>query len=109
MGVPALVVLAYRDWSRKLRLTLARWRNYVGLASLALSFANWSLWVLVVTGTLMNLRFPPFFYSMEGVESLALAGFAASVLGLGLKGASRIQAMAAGILMAALLISGVVS
>jgi|SRR6185437_8053052 len=90
LAIPSLDILSYRGWRKSLRRELPRWRSTLGLTSIVITFLSWySATILLLVGM-----------ASEGwVELLALMALAGTILGFTLKGASRMEAIAAGLLM----------
>lgn len=106
-AIPFLTVLAYRGWVKIGRKELPHWRSILGVTSIAITFLGWLSFVIVLASSLIGGRT---FLSPLDWEG-ALAGFVAigMLFGLALNGASRLQAVAAALLMVALFQGSVVS
>jgi hypothetical protein len=90
LAIPSLDILSYLGWRKSLRRELPRWRSTLGLASIVITFLSWYGAMIVVLAGMAS----------EGwVELLALLALAGIILALTLKGASRMEAIAAGLLM----------
>jgi membrane associated rhomboid family serine protease len=89
---PCLCIFAYRTWTIRVRQNLSRWRNVLGVASIALMFLNWLAFVLVI---ILRRQY-------IDLETRAPTSFLVSVLAVvlafALKKSPRIQVVAVGIL-----------
>jgi len=97
-AIPLLAILSYRGWVKRLRKGLPQWRSSLGLTSIVLSFLGWSAsTVLLLLGS----------SSDNWIQALAILALTGTVLGFAFRGASRIEAIAAGLLLFAGLTSAV--
>jgi len=97
VAVPALVVLSFREWYARSRASLPQWRNSVGLAAVLLLTAAW-LWFVVgladtSVSTLLGSMYIDFTFLAVSCTWLAAA------LASAWKGRSRLEVLAACILM----------
>lgn len=90
VAIPLLVVLAYRGRKRGLRQELPQWRSSLGLTSIFMIILSWSGSAILL---LSEAR------SASWIGPLALLALVGTILASALKGASRIEAIAAGFLM----------
>lgn len=95
VAVPCLVLLAYGTWTQGLRGQLPQWRSYLGLASIVVTLLNWFGLAVLALSVLMNVNTN--YFSPDWIHRIALLTFAGTFLGFALKGASRIEAVAAGL------------
>jgi hypothetical protein len=112
LAVPCLTVLAYRGWTKGLRQGLPRWRNALGMASIVVTFLSWfglSMFALFVLLDRIGLKTNFFSFSPDWMPAIALLVLAGTSLAFALKGASRIEAIVAGLLMVAAWMTSVVS
>jgi hypothetical protein len=90
IGIPSLAILSHRGWTKGLRQQLPQWRSVFGLTSILTIFLCWC-------GTASLLLVGSF--SDNWIVPIALLALTGTVLAFALRGASRIEAIAAGILM----------
>ena len=112
LAVPCLTVLAYRGWTKGLRQGLPRWRNALGMASIIVTFLSWfglSMFALLALLDRMGLNANFFSFSLDWMPAIALLALAGTSLAFALRGASRIEAIVAGLLMVAAWMTSVVS
>ncbi len=98
LGVPILTVLAFRAWNELTRPHLPAWRNGLSLSSLVMISASW-LSYTALRGLLSLWPSLMVSYDPRWVDTLLLTTLAAAVLATSLRGASRVQAFAAALLM----------
>lgn len=90
IAIPSLAILSYRGWTKGLRQKLPQWRSALGVTSIVITFVSWfGAAILLLLGSLSDKWELP----------LALLALAGTILAFTLKGASRIEAIAAGVLM----------
>jgi hypothetical protein len=99
LGIPTLAVLSIRDWAKTCRATLPVWRSRIGVGSLGAIFCGWLFLVVLTILGITNEHWIEFFTKKRNVGFLLLA-VVASLSCLALKGGARVQAMAAGMLLA---------
>ncbi len=94
LAAPALLVLAYREWTRRLRRDLSGWRSNVGLLSLVALLLSWISFVtpIVLLGAFKIQRMPEILPALQVL--LAISG---TLSALALKGVSRIESLGAGL------------
>jgi len=92
-----LMILAYRGWTRNLRQTLPHWRNALGVTSMALTFLCWSILAILFLADRLDVNSRLFFDWW--VTAIALLAILGACLAFALRGAPRIAAIAAGLLM----------
>src|SRR3989454_4655139 len=92
LSVPILTALAIRGWTR-------RWRSTLGLASMVVTLLTW--FGLAILALLALTDVNTSFYSTDWVGPIALIAIAGTSLAFALRGASRIEAIVAGLFMAA--------
>ena len=112
LAVPCLTVLAYRGWTKGLRQGLPRWRNALGMTSIVVTFLSWSgfsMFALLALLDRMGINSNLFSFSPDWVTAIALLVLAGTSLAFALKGATRIEAIVAGLLMVAAWMTSVVS
>ncbi len=98
LAVPILIILACRTWLKSIRPELPSWRNGLGLSSIVILFATWL--VFAAAPILRSVRPSTMqFLGFEWTATLLACTEAAALLGIALKGASRIQGFAAAVLM----------
>ena len=90
IAIPSLAVLSYLSWTKGLRQKLPQWRSALGVSSIVITFLSWfGTAILLSLGSLSdNWEWP-----------LALLALAGTILAFALRGASRMEAIAAGFLM----------
>jgi len=111
VAVPCLAILAYRGWTKGLRHELPRWRNALGMTSIVVTFLSWfglSMFALLVLLDRIGLNTNFFSFSPDWMPAIALLVLAGTSLAFALKGASRIEAIVAGLLMVAAWMASVV-
>jgi hypothetical protein len=112
LAVPCLTVLAYRGWAKGLRQGLPRWRNALGMTSIVVTFLSWfglSMFALFVLLDRIGLNTNFFSFLPDWMPAIALLVLAGTSLAFALKGASRIEAIVAGLLMVTAWMTSVVS
>ena len=96
--VPWLVVVAYRDWTKRIPESSSNWRSTLGLTYLLVMSANWCCVIFLVVADKANLGWA------RSIESwfnyLIVAPILAALLALTLKGRARTCAFAASLSMA---------
>jgi len=107
LSVPILTALAIRGWTRRWRQELPRWRSTLGLASMVVTLLTWFGLAILALLALMDVNTS--FYSPDWVGPIALIAIAGTSLAFALRGASRIEAIVAGLFMAAAWLTSVVS
>jgi hypothetical protein len=107
VAVPCLTILAYRGWTKRLRHELPRWRSALGLASLVVTLLSWFCLAILALSALMDLNAGS--STPDWVGPIALVLIVGTSLAFALKGASRIEAIVAGLLMVAAWMTSVVS
>ena len=98
-AIPTLLVWGYSLWNKGSRRELPHWRNGMGLASITLIFANWSIQVFGLALSLSRVSwhgFPNIEWYWGHIEIYLLP--IAPLLAVGFKGLPRLQVFAAGIL-----------
>src|SRR2546428_13071926 len=110
VAVPGLAILAYRGWTQGLRQELPRWRSALGPASILVTFLSWFGLAILALSALMDLNANFFnFFSPDWIPPIALLTVVGTSLAFALRGASRIEAIVAGLLMVAAWLTSVVS
>lgn len=102
-AIPILVVLAYLGWRRAIRRELTSWRNSAGLASMFIVIALWVLQATRWAAMSINHEFSGFLSAdWREVETFLPEFYAypALLLAFTLKGAPRLQMIAAWFLLA---------
>lgn len=107
LAVSIFIVLAFRGWARTDRVELPRWRSRIGVTSLLVVAADWLVVILLVVLGAFDTRWTNFF-SSTWQSCVFLAPLAAAFLALFLKGATRLQGIAAALLMVAVWITSIV-
>jgi hypothetical protein len=98
-ATPTLLVWGYSLWNKGSRRELPHWRNGMGLASITLIFANWSIQVLGLVLSLSRVSWhgpQNIDWYLEHIEIYVLP--LAPLLAVGFKGLPRVQVFTAGIL-----------
>jgi hypothetical protein len=105
-GVPALLVLTFRDWMTKQRAHLSAWRSGLRLSSIVVLSAVWLLyWGMLLVASMGVLS-----HSFRGSEWLSLVLYSSLlgfVLAFAIRGAARSQAISAALLMWASIQAGI--
>ena len=107
VAVPSLAILAYRAWAKSLRHELPSWRSALGLASVVITLLSWFGLAVLALSALMDLNAGS--YLLDSLGPIALVVIAGTTLGFALRGASRIEAIVAGLLMVAAWITSFVT
>ena len=107
LSVPILTALAIRGWTRRWRQELPRWRSTLGLASMVVTLLSWFGLAFLALSVIMDLNAGSYSSDLGGL--IALAVIAGTSLAFALRGASRIEALVAGLLMVAAWLTSVVS
>jgi len=106
-GVPALLVLAFRDWFANRRAQLSSWRNGLGLSSIVVLFAvwllHWGMWLVLSIRPISS----QYLGTLEWLSLLLDSSLIAFVLAFALRGAARPQVISAALLMWAYLQAGI--
>jgi hypothetical protein len=100
LAVLIFIVLAFRGWVKTDRIELPRWRSRIGVTSMLVVSTIWLFVILLVVFGTLDTRWTNFFDS-TWLGCLFFAALAAAFLALLLKGATRLQGIAAALLMAA--------
>jgi hypothetical protein len=90
IATPSLAIMSYWGWTKGLRQKLPQWRSALGLTSILITILSWC-----GTATLLLLGS----FSDNWMVPIALLALTGTVLAFALRGASRIEAIAAGFLM----------
>jgi hypothetical protein len=98
VAIPCLTILAYRGWTTNLRQMLPQWRSALGVTSITLTFLCWSILAILFLADRLGVNSHLFDWWITAIALLALLG---TCLAFALRGASRIAAIAAGLLMIA--------
>ncbi len=110
MVIPCLTVMAYRSWAKRWRQELPLWRSALGMTSIAVTLVSWlSLVILGALALSARMGIKANFFSPDWIPPIALLTFAGTSLAFALRGASRIEAVAAGLLVVAAWLTSVVS
>jgi hypothetical protein len=107
VAVMALDWLAFCGWVRRLRSTLEWWRNMVVATSFLITLSALLLFITPVIARLIGFR-TFLSFGDEWFGTILILTLIATVLACGLKGASRIQSVAANLLLLLLWWSGMV-
>ena len=99
-----LSVLAYRGWAKHARKDLARWRSVVGILSIVIASLSWLALVIPVVLDLMGFDANIITSARAGI--ILLLAVAGTPLAFALRGASRVQALLAALLIVALWLAG---
>ncbi|SRR6266567_3052667 len=99
VAVPCLAILAYRGWAKSVRQKLPHWRNALGIMSIVLTSLSWSS--LAILPLLGRIDVSTGFFSVDWISPIAFLTVAGTFLAFALKGASRIEAIVASLLMVA--------
>ena len=98
LAVPWLVVVAYRDWTKRIPGSLSNWRSTLGLTSLLVMYANWYCIIFLVVADKANFGWAR---SLERWFNYPMvAPIVAALLALTLKGRARTCAFSASLSMA---------
>lgn len=95
IGVPVLLVLAYRGWVRRTRPNLPHWRNGLGLTALVLVALSWIWYALGVCG--LRLLETVLFLELSVLAVFCTA--LSMLLALAWRGSSRLQTVGASLLL----------
>ena len=106
VAVPCLAILAYRGWTKSLRHDLPSWRSALGIVSIVVTFLSWSS--LAILPLLDRIGVNTGFFSPDWTAPIALLVLAGTTLAFALRGASRIEAIVAGLLMVTAWLTSVV-
>jgi hypothetical protein len=102
LAIPVLSVLAYRGWAKHARKDLARWRSVVGILSIVIASLSWLALVFPVVLDLMGFDAKIIVMTSTRASIILLLAIAGTPLAFALRGASRIQALLAALLIVAL-------
>jgi hypothetical protein len=97
--VPILTFFALRGWAKRWRQELPRWRSALGLTSIVVTFLTWFSLAILALSERIGLN--PSFISVDWVTPTVILVAAGTPLALALRGASRIEAIVAGLFMVA--------
>lgn len=92
-----LSIFAYRGWTGDLRRTLPSWRSALGVTSIASTFLCWS--ILAILFLADQLRVNIDLSSDWWITAMALLALLGTGFAFALRGAPRIAAITAGVLM----------
>jgi hypothetical protein len=107
IAVPCLAILTYRGWTEGLRHELPRWRSALGITSIVITFLSWSS--LAILPLLDRIGINTGFFSVDWTTPIALLVLAGTSMAFALRGAPRIEAIVAGLLMVAAWTTSVVT
>lgn len=96
IGVPILLVFAYKAWMKQTRASLPQWRNGLGLTSLVLVALSWVWYAFGLAESRLASVGPPFMLLSSVAVCCALL---AVLLASAWQGRSRVGAVAAIVLM----------
>ncbi len=115
LATPCLCILAYHTWTKSIRQSLSRTRSALGMTSVVLTFLNWLALICIIA--IARARFRSGFGAYINMEiSLNLENWipisllllvVAAIFGFALEKSARIQAVAAGALMVAVWVVGI--
>jgi hypothetical protein len=94
---PIFTLLALRGWAKRWRQELPRWRGALGLTSIVVTLLGWLILLLLPLADRMGPKTNSF--SSDWVPPIAFLVLAGTCLAFALRGASRIEAIVAGLLM----------
>ena len=97
VSVPVLLVLTYRTWHARHPAVLPDWRNGLGLAALSLLAMEWLWFALGLADTSLTPRLGATYLDLTILA--VICTYLASAFAGAWKGGSRLEALAAGILM----------
>jgi cytochrome bd-type quinol oxidase subunit 2 len=97
VAILCLTILAYRGWTGGLRQTLPHWRSALGVTSIALTFLCWSILAILFLADRSGVN--SHFSSDWWITAMTLLALLGTCLAFALRGAPRIAAIAAGLLM----------
>jgi hypothetical protein len=97
VGVPVLVVLAYRGWDTRHRAALPHWRNGIGLTAVPLLALAWLWFALGLADTPLTPRLGAMYLDLTLVA--VICTYLATAFGCAWKGHSRLEVLAACTLM----------
>jgi hypothetical protein len=97
VGVPVLLVFAYRAWNMRHRVALPRWRNGIGLAAVSLLALAWIWFALGLADTSLTPRLGAMYLDLTVLA--VVCTYLATAFACAWKGHSRLEVLAACILM----------
>jgi len=99
VAVPVLLVLAYRAWHARCRATLPHWRNGIGLAAVSLLVLAWLWFAIGLADTSLTPRLGAMYLDLTFLAMICT--WLATAFASAWKGRSRLEVLAACILMVA--------
>jgi len=97
VGVPVLLVLAYRAWVQRDRVALPHWRNGIGLTAVALLALAWLWFSVGLADTSLTPRLGAMYLDLTNLA--VICTFLATAFVTAWIGRSRFEVLTAGILM----------
>ncbi len=97
VGVPVLLVFAYRGWDRRHRAALPPWRNGIGLTAFSLLALAWTWFAVGLADTSLTRKLAGMYFDLTILA--VICTFLATAFASAWKGHSRLEALAASILM----------
>ena len=92
-----LLVFAYGEWDRQHRAALPPWRNGVGLTAFSLLVLAWMWFAVGLADTSLTRKLAAMYFDLTILA--VICTFLATALAFAWKGRSRLEALAACILM----------
>jgi hypothetical protein len=97
VGVPVFLVFAYKAWGTRDRGTLPNWRNGVGLKAVSLLALAWLWFAVGLADTRLTPRLGATYLDLTGLA--VICTYLAIAFASAWRGRSRLEVLAAGILM----------
>jgi hypothetical protein len=115
LTTPCLCMLAYRAWTKSIRQSLSQTRSALGITSVALTSLNWLalMCFIAIEKARLHSGFGAYIKSQIAmnqdtfVSVSFLLSVIAVILGVALQKSARIQAVAAGLLLVAFWVVGI--
>jgi len=97
LGVPVLLLLAYRVWNTRQRLALPSWRNGIGLTAVSLLALAWLWFAVGLADTSLTPTLEGMYLDLTALT--VICTYLAAAFASAWKGRSRLEVLAACVLM----------
>jgi hypothetical protein len=98
VAIPCLTIISLRQWGKRWRQELPLWRSVIGVTSLGVILLCWSRILIFALVNFLGVHLRPS-GSSNSETMLTVAALTGTLMAFALKGASRIEAIAASVLL----------